>query len=185
MEYVIDFQSFRDDGNNYIIKELCVQPIVNAKFAGICNQYLFLPPFDYRHLSEKKKKVNDWINNNYLGLSWNCGLTEYSELPVILNSYIYGKCIYIKGREKKITLQKELNCHVKIVDIESLKCPSLSVLKKQSVNSIRCPYDHSSTNCALNNVFCITKWIIQYWNCLCNEHDEETKRINCWDCMIA
>lgn len=187
MEYVIDFQGFRDDGNNYIIKELSVQPIKNAKFCGVCDQYLFLPPFDYRHLSEKTKKVNEWINKNYLGLSWNCGLKEYSELPVILQKYIHGKCIYIKGHEKKIALQKELNCYVKIVNIETLKCPSLSVLKNQSIYlwQERCPYEHSSINCALSNVFYITKWIIQYWNGLCDEHGEETKRMQCWDCMIV
>ena len=35
MEYVTDFQSFRDDGNNYIIKELCVQPIVTVSYTHL------------------------------------------------------------------------------------------------------------------------------------------------------
>ena len=55
-EYVIDFQGFRDDGNNFIFKELCIQCIQDNKFSGASDQYLFLPPFNYKHLSEKKKR---------------------------------------------------------------------------------------------------------------------------------
>lgn len=100
MEYVVDFQWFRDDGNNYIIKELSVQPIKNAEIVNVSELYLFLPPFDCKHLSQNTKKINEWITKN-LGLSWNCGIKEYSELQPILNRLINGKCIYVKGPEKK------------------------------------------------------------------------------------
>lgn len=100
MEYVVDFQWFRDDGNNYIIKELSVQPIKNAKIVNVSELYLFLPPFDCKHLSQNTKKINEWIKKN-LGFSWNCGIKEYSELQPILNRLINGKCIYVKGPEKK------------------------------------------------------------------------------------
>lgn len=56
MEYVNDFQGFHDDENNFIFKGLCIQGIENGKLVTARKQYLFLPPFDFRHLSKKKKK---------------------------------------------------------------------------------------------------------------------------------
>lgn len=102
VEYIIDFQGFHDDGNNFIIKELSIQAIENVKLVGARDQYLFLPPFDFKHLSEKKKKQVRWLKRNLHGFSWNCGLQDYEELQSILNKLIDAKCIYVKGLEKKL-----------------------------------------------------------------------------------
>lgn len=83
-----------------------------------------------------------------------------------------------------MVLEKEINSYVKIIDIETLNCPSLVTLKQRSSYSKHCPYGHRSTNCALNNVYHISKWILQYWNSLCDEHDKNVIRLKCWDCMI-
>ena len=69
MEYVIDFQGFRDDGNNFIFKELCIQCIQDNKFSGASDQYLFLPPFNYKHLSEKKKTLINGLKTSVLDLA--------------------------------------------------------------------------------------------------------------------
>lgn len=41
------------------------------------------------------------------------------------------------------------------------------------------PYGHRLTNCALNNVHHISKWILQYWDSLCDEHNKNTMRLEC------
>lgn len=83
---------------------------------------------------------------------------------------------------KKTVLEKELNRYTKIIDIKCLKCPTLKTLQ-QSTYTVDCPYNHFTQNCALNNVYHMSEWVINYWNNLCVEHCEKTKRINCWDCL--
>ena len=180
MDYVVDFQGFHDNGNNFILKELCIQSIENGKLVGARKQYLFLPPFDFRHLSDKKKKEVNYLKNRFHKFSWNCGLQDYDEVYSILKNLNGAKCIYVKGSEKKQVLEKELNR--RIIDLETLNCPSLSVLKQQDSFVIDCPFMHNTRNCAVNNVYLLSRWVLHYWNSKCEEHCERTKRVDCWDC---
>ena len=47
---------------------------------------------------------------------------------------------------------------------DRLNCPSLSVLKQQTVACIDCPYKHNFNHCAVNNVFHIIKLDIKCVN---------------------
>lgn len=182
VEYVVDFQGFRDDGKNFIIKELCMQKIENAKLVGVREHHLFLPPFDYKHLSNKKKKHTNWLKERLHGFSWNCGLQDYSELQTIFDKLSKIKRIYVKGSEKKLLLETQLNSYAGIIDIETLGCPSLNILKRQNVYSVNCPYKHNVNKCALNNVCYISDWLMYYWNSECDKH-QKVKRLRCWDCV--
>lgn len=55
MEYVVDFQGFHDDSNNFSFKELCYQILKEGNLVGYRKEYLV-----YRLLSlkifQKKKK---------------------------------------------------------------------------------------------------------------------------------
>lgn len=148
---------------------------------GIRKQYLFLPPFDYRHLSEKRKNESRWLKKTFHGFSWNWGLKDYEESYLILNELDKRRCVYVKGLDKKKCLEKLLS-YVKIIDIDVLKCPSLTVLKQQSSFLDDCPYDHNSKNCASNNVYHMTNWILNFWKSTCEDHCK-VPRLDCSNCI--
>lgn len=160
-DFVVDFQGFCDDGKNFIIKELCIQCLKDLKCVDIKQQYLFLPPFDYRHLSDNKKKQVKWLKDFLHGFSWNCGIQDYEDLYTILNRLaVEGKYIYVKGLQKKKHLEKLINNEtIKVIDLDELQCPSLKVLKQEHTYNINCPYRHNLKNCAVNNVYYLTHWI--------------------------
>ena len=125
--------------------------------------FLFLPPFDYRYLSKNRKKQVEWLKRFFHGFSWNCGIHSYDELHSILNSIVTeGEYVYTKGAEKQRLIENMLdyNKSVEVIDLEVLKCPSLSVLQQQTVARVDCPYKHNLDHCALNNVFHIANWIL-------------------------
>ena len=80
----------------------------------------------------------------------------------ILNNIVTeGKYIYTKGAEKQRFIENMLDYKsVEGIDLEVLKCPSLSVLQQQTVECIDCPYKHNLNHCALNNVFHMANWIL-------------------------
>ena len=188
MEYVIDFQGFHDDADNFILKEVCIQSVENGKLLGERKQFLLLPPFDFKYLSDSKKKEVNYLKNCYHKFTWNCGLQEYDEIYSIFKNLTDIRCIYVKGSEKKKVLEKEFNSHIKIIDLETLNCPSLSVLKQRyrlCDNCVNCPFMHNTQNCSVYHVYLLTKWILHYWNSACKEHSENfIKRIECWDCAL-
>lgn len=54
MDYVLDFQGLHDNKYNRF-KERCIEIFKISKRFGVGNQYFFFPPFDFKHLSDKKR----------------------------------------------------------------------------------------------------------------------------------
>lgn len=101
MEYVIAFQGFYENANNFISGELCLQSIQNLKLDHVQNQFLFFPSFDIRHLSNEKKKVVNYLKNCYNKFSMNCGLQTYDEVYKIFKDLSNAKGIIQRERKRK------------------------------------------------------------------------------------
>ena len=51
MEFILDFQGFKNEKNDYIVKELAIM----STDARIYELHLFLPPYNLRQLSKNMK----------------------------------------------------------------------------------------------------------------------------------
>lgn len=100
---VIDFQGFKDNRNNFIIKELALQKINNSKeITKPTKHYLFLPPFDFKYLPPKQQKQAAWLKKNHHSFLWRQGVNRYGKLINILqNIAVTCNSIYTKGTEKR------------------------------------------------------------------------------------
>lgn len=157
MEFILDFQGFKDENNEFIIKELALI----STDEDVYELQLFQPPYHFNQLAEDVRKQVVWLEKQYHGLCWNSGSRNYTDLKDIL------KCIngtvFVKGDEKQKFVNSLLSqSQVNVRNIENLGCPSLSILKQQSRPFLiqPCPFNHNSKkNCAYENVYIILNWL--------------------------
>lgn len=161
---IIDFQGFRDNRHEYVIKELAY---VKLKGNNHVSNYCFLAPIAFETLLPHIKRENRWIEKHLLHLSWYSGRTPYSSLQNVL----YGATkdithLYVKGIEKVSYLKKilhDLHKHpnINVINLEEYDCPKLKELRKR-YNFRLCKYSHSTHNCAETNVQCLKQWMMEY-----------------------
>lgn len=188
---VVDFQGFKDNENNFIIKELAIQKFNFLEEINKMNHYLFLPPFNFNDLPFNQRKQTFWNQFNHHGFRWSDGIVKYN----IIHELFYNlaetcNIIYVKGIEEEMILNKifKKKLYMKIVNLEYLGCNNLINLKKNMKELIiDCVYNHNNSYCAINNVRILTKWIIKFWNENCNNHNlSKTKlRKNCFKCLMG
>ena len=129
MEFVIDAQGFKKTYNEFVFKELAiirlgedVQPVV----------FLFGPPHSSIFLLPRYRCQNKWLTRNHHGIFWDDGEIPYTELEDILTSSTRGATkIYVKESEKQKWLHAILS---NVINIETLDCPSLAKLNKNTDN---------------------------------------------------
>lgn len=149
--YIVDVQGFKDDKNNFIIKELA---LAAEEFTLV---FSIKPPFPYSHLSDKERRLVSWVEKK-LGFSWSEGHIDYREFKRIIARYLDQKKIFVKGLEK-VKWIKELCNTCFVTDIGDEGCPKLAVLYNTFLIGKRNNYCLShNEHCALSNVICIKKW---------------------------
>lgn len=159
LDYVVDFQSFKSDGGDFIHKELAVVPVEGD---AIIDVYLFKPPFKWDKQSSKQKRENSWIERRLTGIPWSSGRFEYDSVTEILEkSLIKAKRIYVKGFEKKKWLEERLpTSAIKVIDMEVLGCPSLKHFHK--IDECENHSLLSESQCAGRNVNALRFWLQTY-----------------------
>lgn len=158
MDIVVDFQAFRNNFNQYIIKE-CAVVDVDGSFV---ENWLVAPPYNFYNLSKAKRKESVWLTLNYHGLKWDDGGLCYSSFLDELRTLCKdAQNIFVKGKEKADYLQSILNRNV--TDLERYNAPSLKeLLKTSKIPLLRC-YRHSKQKqyfCALTNVEKLKLWVV-------------------------
>ena len=158
MEYVLDFQGFKDENNDFIVKELAILSTDGEKY----ELQLFQPPYAFNKLSKDLQKQVIWLEKKFHGLYWSSGQREYNELKDVFEGLEISGTIYVKGVEKQKYVKHLLsNYKVNVVNLEDLGCPSLSMLKQQ-MNPIvlkPCHFNHTEYNCAYVNVYVLALWL--------------------------
>lgn len=137
---IIEFQAFRGNGNEYIIKELVFLDLHSRIF----HYFLFKSPYSFSKLTKKNARTNLWLTRNYHFISWNEGFVDYKEMDKIFHHYCNQyETIYTTGEDKCkfIGIYKP----GKVFNFKSNKenSPQLEVCK--SVKN----HKHRVSNCAL------------------------------------
>lgn len=149
MELILDFQGFKDNNNQFVIKELAL-----VSMDGRCMQHwLVRSPFQFNNLDPKYKRQSNWNTANYHGISWDHGDITIQDLHRHLAPMLDGSVVYVKGLEKCKYIQEFFgSCYV--FDLEDY--PSLRKLEDAG---IYCFY-HKNANfcCSLNNVLRLFKY---------------------------
>lgn len=160
MEFVIvDLQGFKDNTNNFIVKEFSFAT-KNMKFSDIIQSTC---TFD--DLSAPKQKSSNWLTQNFHGITWYDGDIDVNELLHTIKPIFSNKIVFIKGEEKVIWLKNLLRDSLqKIVNVETLGC-NLNLQKNAEMFGLMCSkHKRMSHNlhCALNNVGKIFDWYLAY-----------------------
>ena len=158
MEFVLDFQGFKDENNDFIVKELAILSTDGERY----ELQLFQPPYAFNKLSKDLQKQVIWLEKQFHGLYWNSGHRDYKELKDVFEGIQISGTIYVKGLEKQRYAKKLLgDFNVNIINLEDMGCPSLSKLKQQ-MNPVvlkPCTFNHTMTNCAYVNVYVLAFWL--------------------------
>lgn len=91
---IVDLQGFRDDSNNFIVKELSFLT-QNIKFSDIVES-----PFAFDSMSARSQKTAQWLTDSFHGLRWDDGYISVSNLRKTILPILRNKIIYVKGEEK-------------------------------------------------------------------------------------
>ena len=164
---IIDFQGFKSNENEFIIKELFILKDDDSSYS-----YLFKPPFSKDKLSSKAKRTNHYCTKYIHGLKWDAGEVPYRDLMQILRSICKDDIhIMCKGSEKTSFLKKILNPDT-VLDLDLVLFKRLNVLEENSDgtsgsgSSSWCPYNHHGFSCAKKNCFKILNWWKKFKNIL-------------------
>lgn len=164
---IIEFQAFKNNHEEFIVKELAV-----GDLSGWVKRFLFKPPFAEADLHPRIQTSNRWCSRNLHGFQWEDGDLPYSNLSGILfNVSQTYKCIATKGHNKIKFLSNILKREV--FDLDEIMKFRIYLLPPTHV---RCGHRGA---CALDNVIKIQNWfkqIILLLNFKCNDSaqaDEE------------
>lgn len=172
MEFILDFQGFKNQNNDFIIKELAII----STDEHIYELQLFEPPCEFNTLPEDIQTQVMWLEKCHHGLFWGSGSKEYNKLKDVFKGIdIKGK-VYVKGTEKQKFIAELLSdFEVQVINLEDLGCPKISVLRQQNqLSALKpCVFNHSSVNCAYINVH-----VLLYWYKLEKQIDDRLEIVN-------
>lgn len=159
---IVDIQCFKDDQNEFILKEVCV---LEADTGVLLMHHVAKPPYERTDLSDEKLRESYWLTKHCHGLTWEHGDIPYHALLYKLTTCISKRpTVYVKGLEKKEYLKRQ---HIRdfvttnVIDVCDIGCGSLaSINNLMSTNILRC-CNHNSTHtrCALTNCVAIRGWL--------------------------
>lgn len=154
----IDLQGFKDDANNFVPKQAAAILVDGNQV--IAEQYVTVAQvLAFSTLSEKTQRINSWVTRNHLHQQWGMDgvslLTARNTLWELCKSCDY---IMVMGLEKAEWTTTLLSTdHDRVVNMQSLDCPSLKMLKK-SFNIV----DEENDRClAKTNVRLIMRWYFE------------------------
>lgn len=158
MDFIIDFQGFTDNSNNFIFKECA---ITSTDYFFI-QHWVIAPPYDFYTLSRQKRKDAIWLQLNFHGMKWEDGGIKYdSFLRELKHLCSKANRIFVKGCSKRIWLKNILKSD--IIDLDEAHVPRLKDLMQSSFLPVpRCFYHCQDKNhiCALNNAFKLKLWLL-------------------------
>lgn len=140
---VIDFQAFKSNNNEFILKEL-------ASYNGTQSLHcVFQPPFEFHKLSIDSQKQANWLANRHHHLNWTDGYVPLEKFQEILEVIVSeAEQVFVKGREKAKFIEKYLQHHQHLKVCEIAEQPALT---SQAPSCLF--HQHLPTYCALTNVY--------------------------------
>lgn len=108
MEAVVEFQSFKDNNNRFIIKELA---IVGEFYR---TQIVFSPPYGQDRLNDKMQRTARWLSRHFHNIKWDAPGVPYNE-KILKNLLKPFEVIHTKGLEKAEFL-REFHPNVLVIE---------------------------------------------------------------------
>ena len=146
---VVEFHGFRGNSNEFILKEIA---IVDSN-----NRYtllFFKSPYDRQHLTAYYRRMVNWLEKYYHGITWEYGEFTYSDDTVEKLLSIFST-LYTKGLEKANYLRK---FHSNVQQLND----TLAKPQFEKIEAL-CPV-HASGRCSLKSG-------IHYMNLLKRQYD--------------
>lgn len=105
MDFIIDFNDYRIDNDEIMIKELAIislQPDTNGTFVD--RHYIFKAPYSWEELPTEYQ--NKFLSRQKIyGIPWNLGYTKTDLLYSILSKlFRKARCIFVANERAKLTL---------------------------------------------------------------------------------
>lgn len=142
----IEFQAFRGNSNEFIVKELVVLDLNT----NVPHYFLFKPPYPFHNCNKKNGSCNKWLEKHHHCIRWSEGYVEYEELGKIMHKFCsqFGT-IFTSGLEKanfisQYTLNRVINVDL-LSEIKSINVIPLCL----SVENEKHKYEH----CALARAY--------------------------------
>lgn len=160
MEFIVDFQAFKDLTNRFIIKELTIL----SENGCLSKTFMFKPPIPFNRLPQKLQKQTRWLEQFYHGIRWSSGDTSYGDIVKIFSDLILKGDIFVTDIKKKQCLEEILLPFfedIKIFNLQDFGCPGLKFLKRRQLNRQmygKCPFPHKSVNCSTLNACLLLQW---------------------------
>lgn len=163
---VIEFQSFRGNINEYIIKELVILDLVKY----VVYSFLFKPPFSFKKLKTKIKITNKWMINHFHHIRWTEGFVSYQDVDSIMYHFCtHFNQIYTVGLEKRNWIQLYTTNQVYDVKVD----PSFQIYYDNICIHAK-NKQHAKSNCALRNAYRLAAFVQQNGDCSGGYKYEET-----------
>lgn len=159
---IVDFQCFKNNDNEFILKEVCVLEAVSGT---LLMHHIVKPPFDRDLLTDEKLRESYWLTKHCHGLNWDQGDIHYNVLEDKLRSCISKRStVYVKGDQKKEFVRCTLItdfCTTNVIDVSDSGCGSIkSINNLLSTNTVRCRHHKTiDTRCALSNCISLRSWL--------------------------
>ena len=160
---VLDLQGFKDNDNQFILKEVCV---VEVNTSQLLLHHIACPPYDRDQLNQERLRESFWATKHCHGLQWSEGDMPYHVLIDQLMYCLHNRdIVYVMGPEKKEFVQRNLRLTsstvMNIVDLAEVGCASIASLKTlMSATSFRCNRHLTpQSRCSLQNAFNLCRWV--------------------------
>lgn len=159
---IVDFQCFKNNKNEFILKEVCV---LDVNTGTLLMHHVAKPPYSQSELSDEKLRESHWLTKHCHGMTWEQGDIPFNSLLYKLTDCITNRpTVYVKGFEKKEYLKRQ---HVmdfvttNVIDVGDIGCGSIdSINNLLSTNILRCnSHNFASSRCALSNCVAIRGWL--------------------------
>lgn len=162
MEYVVDLLYFKKPIDELVPKEFAVAPLRNLFVKPMIHN--FKPPCLWNDLPVAYQLVNETFMRLVHGLPWDYGSVPWEDVCATIRKQVpNGATIYVKGSEKKEWLSKILGESVLVVNVETLECPSLRLLRKKIPGvSVHYPTEYGLFS-AVETVNLLRYWLLQLY----------------------
>jgi len=161
----VDLQGFIIN-KRFIVKEAAV-----LKNGSVLCHYIFKSPVPWHELTRSEKSQASWVIRNHHGLRWEDGVVPYDMAQRLITSSIKGATengvypiVYVKGLEKREWLLDIVDYAARldlIIETLDMDYGNVVALKKlDAANTMLCR--NHVKNCALQNVFKIFNWWLNY-----------------------
>lgn len=155
MDIIIDCQAYKDNLNNFIIKECAV---TTPDYCFI-HHWVIAAPYDFYRLSKQKRKKAIWLHH---GLKWCDGHIKYNDFLKELRHICSGSSrIFAKGKEKCEFLTGILG--LSVIGMDNYWAPCIKTLLQDTYLPVwRCFYHskHKKHVCALANAYKLKFWMM-------------------------